>query len=191
MGLLLARTDPGAAQGVPAQNLAVEIEATIDAPPLEVRATLLDLDRYGEWFPNTVQWKVLERQPGSLLAYGRLYLPWPVDDRDYVVRYQWSEDQRVPFRLRAVATPAGGPPVSENVVRVEQMTTTWEVAPLGSGTFIRYLYEGSPGGLLPDWVFEIGWEMQTGVLMEALERQIERRREAKKGGAAGASRPRD
>lgn len=178
---LLGAPVPGQAEDVRAPDLVVEVAAEIDAPPEEVRATLLELDRYGEWFPNTVEWEVLERGPDSAVAYGRLSLPWPVDDRDYVVRYAWSDADPPPFRLHAEVAPEVGPGPREDVVRVEDMTTTWEVAPLGSTTRVRYVYTGSPGGMLPDWVFKIGWEMQTGILMDALEEQIERRRAASSG----------
>lgn len=181
------------ASDVRAPGLEVEVLGEIDAPPAEVRAALLDLDAYGRWFPNTEEWEVLERSNDTALAYGRLSLPWPVDDRDYVVRYAWSDPQAPEFTLRSEVVRGAGPQERDGVVRVEEMTTTWEVAPLGTGTRVRYVYAGSPGGLLPDWVFEIGWEMQTGILMDALADEVERRRrleapEAREARESGAPR---
>lgn len=150
----------------------------MDAPAARVRETLLDLAAFGRWFPNTEEWTVLERDESSALVYGRLSLPWPVDDRDYVARYTWSAPGAQPFRLVARAVVGAAPPAPEGVVRVEEMTTTWEVAPLGEGSQVRYVYRGSPGGALPDWVARVGWEMQTGILMDALEEELERRRGA-------------
>lgn len=177
---------PGLAEEVRAPGLEVEVVGQIEAPMAEVVATLLDLDGFGRWFPNTEEWEVLERTPDSALAYGRLSLPWPVDDRDYVVRYSWSpETEPKPFRLLSEVAPSVGPAVPEGVVRVEEMATEWEIAPLGTGTRVRYVYTGSPGGMLPDWVFEIGWEMQTGILIDALAEEVERRRTLGDGPPAG------
>lgn len=178
------------AEEVPAPGLVVEVVGDIEAPPAEVRAALLDLDEFGRWFPNTQEWEVLEHAKDTAVAYGRLSLPWPVDDRDYIVRYSWSDPQESEFTLRSEVVRGVGPPERDGVVRVEKMTTTWEVAPLGTGTRVRYVYAGSPGGLLPDWVFEIGWEMQTGILMDALADEVERRRQlvAREAGAERGSR---
>ncbi len=189
MAIVLVLVGPGWAQPLPVTSLRVEVLGEVDAPITAVREALLDLEGFGRWFPNTEQWQVLERTPGGALVYGRLSLPWPVDDRDYVARYSWTDSEGSHFTLRAEAVVDGTPRADESVVRVEEMKTTWELTPLGTGTRIRYVYQGSPGGFLPDWVARIGWEMQTGILMDALADELERRRKETEASAAAAEAP--
>lgn len=157
--------------------LHVVVEGRVEAPLATVRATLLDLESFGRWFPSTEEWSVLSRQEGTALVYGRLVLPWPVDDRDYVARYTWSDTVDGGLEIRAAGGAAGGPEPRAGVVRVDDMRTNWRIGPDGEGTQVRYEYVGSAGGTLPEWVARIGWEMQTGILLESLEREVESRRE--------------
>ena len=166
-----------------ARDIEVEVIGEIPGPVEEVRATLMDLEGLGRWFPNTTEWDVLERSETEALVYGRLSLPWPLDDRDYVVRYVWADEEDEGFWLEAEAVQGRGPPPPDDVERVDEMRTLWELAPLGSHTRVRYVYTGSAGGFLPDWVFRIGWEMQTGIVMDALEEEILRRRAVGQGAA--------
>ncbi|MDG2305571.1 MAG: hypothetical protein P8R42_13200 [Candidatus Binatia bacterium] len=170
----------GTASSAEEPPLFVEVIGKIDAPLAAVRKTLLDLDGFGAWFPSTDEWRVLARTQESATVHGRLGLPWPVDDRDYVARYSWADTEDRGFVLEAVAVVDAAPKPADGVVRVEEMHTTWNLEPLGTETAVRYVYAGSLGGRLPDWVARIGWEMQTGILMDALAEEVERRTALKK-----------
>jgi len=186
VGLLL----PGAARGAESAPLRVVVEGQIEAPFESVRAALLDLEGFGGWFPSTEEWRVLTRDPDSALVYGRLALPWPIDDRDYVARYSWR-DAPDAFVLEARGVSDAEPRPRAGIVRVESMRTVWRIEPEGSATAVRYVYEGSPGGVLPDWVARIGWEMQTGILMDALGEEVERRGEREQVARPAAAREPD
>lgn len=185
LGALVLAFLLGAGAAVAADTITVEVVGEIAGSEAEVRETLLDLDGFGRWFPNTKEWSVLDRTNDGALVHGRLSLPWPLDDRDYVVEYTWSEPE-APFVLSARASADRGPEPAEGVVRVDTMETTWELVPLGERTGVRYEYVGSAGGFLPDWVFQIGWEMQTGILIDALDEEVERRRR-ERGAAPGVA----
>jgi len=174
MVLLLAA--PARAQDPEAvpEGLRVVIEGRIEAPLDRVRAVLLDLEAFGEWFPSISQWTVLERERGVALVHGSQDMPWPVRDRDYVVRYRWPLESDEPFELEAVAQRGALPAPEKGVVRLENLRTVWRLAAEGSrATRVEYDYAGDPGIPLPAWVASFGWERYTGVLIEALAARVE------------------
>jgi hypothetical protein len=159
-------------------GLSVVVEGTLDADLRLVRATLLDLDAFKEWFPAIGEWRILQRDAASALVYGSQALPWPVSDRDYVVRYRWWGAGDSEFHLEATALADAPPPPPEDRVRIEVMTTLWTLRADGDRTIVQYTYEGSSGMPLPDWVAKIGWRSRTGALIEALAAEVTRRRAA-------------
>jgi len=153
----------------------VEVSARLDSPFERVRAVLVELERFGEWFPATAEWRVLAGSaPGPVRIYGRQDLPWPVRDRDYVADYSWA-DEEGSFVLLAVALASTQPAPPPDVVRIERMRTEWRVEAEGSGSRVRYRYRGDPGGRLPSWVAQVGWQSQVGLLIDGLSAQLERR----------------
>ncbi len=155
----------------------IEVTGTIDAPYAEVVAVLLDLERFGDWFPSLSRWEVLSRTDVAVV-YGRQDLPWPLADRDYVVEYRWSTDASGEFRLEANGTNGAGPAPFDEVIRLERLRSQWTVRDAGDGSAVRYHYSGDPGGSIPDWIGRIGWRSQAKVLIEQLEGEVTRRRNA-------------
>ncbi|MHC5005565.1 MAG: SRPBCC family protein, partial [Planctomycetota bacterium] len=115
------------------------------------------------------------REPGSALVYGRQALPWPVADRDYVVRYRWQDGPDGSFRLEAVGGADGGPEPTRDAVRLQRLRSEWRIAPgAGGGTRASYRYEGEPGPL-PTWVSRLAWRSRTRAVLDGLIREVERR----------------
>ena len=156
--------------------LRVEATGRIAAPFDRVRATLLDLDAFAGWFPALAEWRVLSRRDGEALVYGRQALPWPVRDRDYIVRYRWWTDPDGIFHLEATSQPDAEVAPSEAAVRLERLRSEWLLEDAGDATDARYVYEGSAAGTLPGWVARIGWRRHTGIVIDALAVEVERRR---------------
>ena len=153
----------------------VEVTGTLAAEPEAVRAVLLDLEGFARWFPALDEWRVLSREPGTALVYGRQALPWPVSDRDYVVRYRWQDSPDGSFRLEAVGRPDAGPAPSGGAVRLQRLRSEWRIGPdAGGGTRASYRYEGESGPL-PAWVARRAWRSQTRAVLDGLARELERR----------------
>ena len=153
----------------------VEVTGTLAAEPEAVRAVLLDLEGFARWFPALDEWRVLSREPGTALVYGRQALPWPVSDRDYVVRYRWEDRPNGTFRLEAVGRPDEGPAPGPDAVRLQRLRSEWRIGPnVGGGTRASYRYEGESGPL-PSWVSRLAWRSQTRAVLDGLADEVERR----------------
>jgi uncharacterized protein YndB with AHSA1/START domain len=156
-------------------SVSVEVTGTVPAEPAAVRAALLDLEGFARWFPALDAWRVLSREPGSALVHGRQALPWPVADRDYVVRYRWWDEPDGGFRLEAAGQRDAAPAPGAGTVRLERLRSEWRIAPAaGGGTRASYRYEGEPGPL-PAWVWRLAWRSRTRAVLDGLIGEVERR----------------
>ncbi len=167
---------PGGAAGQPTEaQSVVAVVGTLDAPFATVREVLLDLEGFSRWFPPLGAWRVLARDEEGARVHGVQALPWPVRDRDYVVRYRGWEDWEGAFFLEATGLPGAAPPPAEGVVRLEDLRSEWRLRATPAGTEARDRYAGSPGGALPEWVSRIGWQSRTRAVVDGLRREVERR----------------
>jgi carbon monoxide dehydrogenase subunit G len=151
----------------------LDVAGSLEAPFEAVRAVLLDLESFQRWFPAIGAWRVLGRDEEAVRIYGRQSLPWPVQDRDYVVDYRWWEQDGA-FLLEATAVPDAEPPAPDGVVRVEVMRTEWRIEPDGERTRARYRYQGEMSGLAR-WLPKIGLRARSRAVLDGLSEELARR----------------
>ncbi len=155
--------------------LEITVAGDIDADFAAVRAVLLDVEGLGAWFPGVGEWRVLASEPDSMLVYGHQPLPWPITDRDYVVRYRWVTSGLGELQLEASSEVTASMPERDGRVRVDTMRTLWEVSEAGGVVHVRYTYWGSTGARLPRWVMRLGWERRAYAVIDALRDELARR----------------
>jgi len=134
-----------------------ELQATaeIDAGIFEVLAVIADFSRQTEWMHDCAESRRVRRDgPDASLIYNRTSAPWPVSDRDAVLRSQTTllEPMRhVTVRFANVTDP-GTPPV-DGVVRMPRVVGGYELVSLSpTRTRVTYTIDLDPGGSLPAWV---------------------------------------
>ena len=148
------------------------IEASFD----EVRGVLLDLEGFGRWFPRLREWRVLEHDGTAARVYGRQDFPWPVSDRDYVVRYRWWEGPDGAFFLEARGLAHAAPAAPEGVVRLESLRSLWTLKAEGPHTHASYVYWGATAGRLLDWLARLDARGRTHDVLEGLAGEVAARR---------------
>ncbi len=121
----------------------------------EVMAVIADSSRRCEWLHRCVGARDIERLGEfSRVIYSRTDAPWPVDDRDVVLKTrlrQVEPGKRVSATFRAISHPAQ-PPVS-GVVRMPYVKGRYELTAEGPGrTRVVYQVDADPGGWLPTWL---------------------------------------
>ena len=114
---------------------------------------LSDFDNYPNWVPRCREAKVLARiSDVEFIAYMIFKSPWPVADRDCVVRVRIEED---PVLGTITIRETSEPKYINNrlgVVRIEQMFSTWRIVPQADGLMVTNEYSTNPGGSIPDWL---------------------------------------
>ena len=113
---------------------------------------IVDFDSYQLWLPRCGNAKVLARlSDNEFIAYMVFKSPWPVSDRDCVVRVRVERDADGGVTIHETSEPKYINKKS-NVVRIEQMFSTWHFVPRGDGVAVSNEYSTNPGGDIPDWL---------------------------------------
>jgi hypothetical protein len=143
------------AQEVPERALPIlRSTTTIDGTASELLAWIRDVSTYTQWMHDCKEARLLDRDGNAILLYNRIEAPWPVSDRDVVLR---SELVRLPHagsaRVEFRSTDAISYAPDASVVRMPHLIGHYALEPdPNGGTRIEYQVDSDPGGSLPDWL---------------------------------------
>lgn len=114
---------------------------------------ICDFDNYPNWVPRCREAKVVARiSDTEFIAYMVFHSPWPVADRDCVVRVK--VDRNVATGVVIINETSEPRYVNRrsNVVRIEQMLSVWTITPQDGGLMVTNQNSTNPGGSIPDWL---------------------------------------
>ena len=125
------------------------VAASVDS----IRALLRDANHFKDWFPNTIESRLLDRQGNVAYQYSVLDLPWPVSDRDNVFRSETETDSATGrISIRVTAAPDYHPEQPERV-RVRRALGQWLLEPVSPAeTQVTFTMHLEPGGGVPQWL---------------------------------------
>lgn len=97
--------------------------------------------------------KVLKQETAAETVYVHMKMPWPVSDRDLVMRVEWKQDPVTGvITQHAYGVPDAAPPV-DGRVRMASFTNDWIFTPKGDGTIaVDSIAHADPGGPMPVWM---------------------------------------
>jgi hypothetical protein len=149
----------------------------VRAPLARVVAVIRDAERRTEWMERCVGSHSIEQVPDNQVLYNRTGAPWPVTDRDVVLRG------------RLVLVPAAGavrlefestthpekPPVGD-AIRIHFLRGHWQLIPVegGKATHVEYQVHADPAGRLPDWVSNIASKSLPLKTLQGLRGQVKK-----------------
>lgn len=146
---ITVHTRPVADSGIDEFRAVVEVGVGAS----EVLALVRDSDRFKEWFPNTPESKLLDRDGAVSHQYSVLDAPWPVSDRDNVFRSVMSRDEASGTIKLALTASPDHYPEQDGCVRVRHAQGSWRFEPLGpTRTRITFQMHLDPGGGVPQWL---------------------------------------
>lgn len=122
--------------------------------PDQILKTLTDFNNYKTWMPQCAQSRLVARlSDNEYIVYLYFDAPWPVKDRDCVMRVKIDKD---PVSGIITLTETSEPKYisqEDNVVRIEQLISRWSLIPKGEGsTLVINEHSSNPGGNIPDWL---------------------------------------
>lgn len=152
----------------------------VEASVQDVLAVLFDVSRNCEWVERCAESRVLKRigETGRIV-YSRSTAPWPVSDRDVIVRTSVQHDARtgnVRSGFKSVRSFPGAEPV-DGVVRMPRLAGYYLLVPLGEKrTRVTFEVDADPGGALP--AFLVKWASRSLPVdqINGLRRQVKRLR---------------
>jgi hypothetical protein len=145
---------------------------TMNTTPAQIAAWVTAVHTYVDWQHNCEEARVLPQPDGSRLTYNRIGSPWPVSDRDVVLRTTRTNLEDGGIRLEFRSTEDAKLEVPSGVVRMPQLLGSYVLTPVeGGGTHVVYTVDSDPGGSLPAWlVRQAGKELPYFTLIKLQER---------------------
>ena len=145
---------------------------TMNTTPAQIASWVTAVHTYVDWQHNCEEARVLTQPDGTTLTYNRIGSPWPVSDRDVVLRTTRANLEDGGIRLEFRSTEDAKLEVPSGVVRMPQLLGSYILTPVaGGGTHVVYTVDSDPGGSLPAWlVRQAGKELPYFTLIKLQER---------------------
>jgi hypothetical protein len=126
--------------------------AEIDAGIFEVLAVISDVPRQTEWVRDCAESRLVREEAEDVsLVYNRTRAPWPLSDRDVVLRTQaalLAPAQHATVSFANVDDPST-PPI-DGVVRMPRLVGEYDLTSISpTRTRVTYRLDIDPGGSLP------------------------------------------
>jgi len=121
----------------------------------EILAVLNDIPRHTEWMKNlSEQTTLTQRGPFDLLVYSRFASPWPMWDRDSIMRVAVDYRRHAQeVTIKFLRTESHLMPVLPGLVRVPRLEMLAHLRYRGpKRTDILFEVDIDPGGGLPRWI---------------------------------------
>ncbi len=118
-----------------------------------LQGILLDISKQTDWVYSTKTSSLVKRiGEHDLVYYSEKSMPWPVTNRDAVVRITITRSDANTMLVNAISV-AGVVPDKKGIVRVPFSKVNWEVKVVNANT-LSVVYEAlvDPGGSIPAWV---------------------------------------
>jgi hypothetical protein len=116
-----------------------------------VSAILLDVLKTPDWVYGTKQCSLLKKEsPTSLYYYAEMGMPWPVSNRDFVIRISLTQNPQTKVVTVIATNLPTYIPEKDGIVRIQRSSGRWTISPVGNGMVrVEYILQIDPGGSLP------------------------------------------
>lgn len=130
-------------------------EAELNAPVWKVLALIEDEKAGPKWMHETKEFRFLDDRsdPSSNLSYSITSVPWPLKNRDLVVRTTVEVDNEKQIVTMHLKDEKGTLPENDDNVRVPYLRGEWIISRIDDNTsHIVYQIHALPGGSIPSWL---------------------------------------
>ena len=136
---------------------AIKTTFTIDASLTRITAVLLDIKNTGDWVYSTKSAVVLNQiSQSELVYYSEISVPWPVSNRDFIVRLKVSQDRATKAVTVLADNLPNHLPVYKNIVRIPHSYSKWVIEPVNASQVkVEYVLQVDPGGSVPAWLINM------------------------------------
>lgn len=126
--------------------------AEYDASPERILGILADPSQSASWMDRVSESKMVRRiDANSFIVHNMIELPWPMDNRDLVVKVDIRrEGEKI---IMSMVNAISEYPQQEGVIRMPKYTGKWVLEPLTGGrTLVTSESFSTVGGSIPDWL---------------------------------------
>lgn len=134
---------------------AIKVECTVEASLSQLTAVLLDIPASDEWVYATKYCRVQKMlSPNEFIYHSEIEVPWPVSNRDFIVRVKLEQDSSKTLTVSGENLPQYLDE-QEGVVRILHTVSHWAATPRGNVVDIVFTLHVDPGGLIPAWLINL------------------------------------
>ncbi len=135
----------------------LKLKFNVEASMSAIVALLQDVDAIPDWvYKCTESYIVKTVNSHEELYYNLIDFPWPMDDRDMVVRNTLTQDPITKVVKSESFIAPGHIAKKEGVIRLEKLHLWWTFTPKSNGEVaIEYYLKSDPGGALPPWLVNL------------------------------------
>lgn len=129
-------------------------EVTLPTNLSTLMAVHADVAYVKEWMKDCDESELLsELGPDGYYAYFKTDSPWPVQDRDYALKYTITQDPKDHALTLSFTTEAGLVPKSDDCVRITKLSGFWKMIPTKDQQVeVIYQVEADSAGAIPAWL---------------------------------------
>lgn len=117
----------------------------------DLEKLIKDVEHYPDWVYSVSFGELLEEDGDSRILYYIFDVPWPVSDRDMVIKSFKTQDEFGNLKFNINLVKDYKPEIS-GYVRMKEVFGSWTFIPEGDNTKIIYQFYGDPSGNLPAWL---------------------------------------
>lgn len=150
----------------------------VSASISSLTAVLYDVGTFPEWMFMTPTSELISRENKSIqIHYTITDSPWPVADRDAVIRYQYKYDESNGSLLVLIDALPDLMPEKEGLVRVKISQGIWRFTPENHGLVkVEYELHADPNGNIPAWLVNSAAVDTPFKTLKALKAQVKKDR---------------
>lgn len=133
---------------------AIKVECTLKGTYAKLISILTNVAGFHKWIYNNKQSKLLKKNSTyDFVYYSETSMPFPVANRDVIIRMQIKTDSLPKFMTVAGSNQDEYIPPIPGLQRIEHYRASWKITMPTAGTLhIVYNLEVDPGGSLPAWL---------------------------------------
>ncbi|MDA8693275.1 START domain-containing protein [Saprospiraceae bacterium] len=119
-----------------------------------IMAAFDDTEGHKEWVFKTPESYTVERvNDNTLIYYVKSDLPFPVSDRDLVIKYEWTQNPETKVIVTESVGVVGKVDEDDSNIRVKDFLSNYTLTPQADGWIdIEYYAKMDPAGSLPAWL---------------------------------------
>ena len=145
---------------------------TISTLPFEINKISKMIEDKGNYY-NIFDRVTESREVGDDMVYIRIDMPFPISDRDYLVKYTVNKDlEMASYKFQTVKEYDF--PVFSSSVRLENAAGEWYLKKIDpSSTQVVYTWNGDLGGSFPSYALTRAWDKQGNEMIIWLKESLE------------------
>lgn len=134
----------------------LKVTCKLQCTAAELTSIIMDVENSCKWVYHTQNCKLLKRiSPTELYYYAEVSVPWPVNNRDYVVHITSSKPDEQTTVINSDCV-SGWIPLNKNNVRIVNSSGMWRIEKQKNDLVnVTYTTDIDPGGSVPTWLINM------------------------------------